>query len=118
MIQPQKRQREDIDGYAQLEELALDFLWYWNHNHIAKTIWQTLDPQLWELLKNPWVILQTISQQKLENHLADPEFRKFIDNLLETNRAELKNPTWFEQTYPQSPLNFFRRKTTGSPYFR
>ena len=105
MIQPQKRQREDIDGYAQLEELALDFLWYWNHNHIAKTIWQTLDPQLWELLKNPWVILQTISQQKLENHLADPEFRKFIDNLLETNRAELKNPTWFEQTYPQSPLS-------------
>ena len=97
--------REEIDGYDALEELALDFLWNWNRNHIVKKIWHVLDPELWELLKNPWVILQTVSQEKLERQLADPEFRKMVDDLLESNRLEQKSKTWFQHTYPQPPLS-------------
>src|SRR5689334_7389875 len=97
--------REEIDGYDALEELALDFLWNWNRNHIVKKIWHILDPELWELLKNPWVILQTISQEKLEHHLADPNFRKMVDDLIESNHQEQKAKTWFQQSYPESPLN-------------
>src|SRR5580692_616811 len=96
--------REEIDGYDALEELALDFLWYWDRNHIVKEIWQILDPELWELLKNPWVILQTISQEKLEHHLSDPQFRKLIDDLLEANRQEQKTPAWFQKKFSKSPL--------------
>lgn len=97
--------REELDGYDALEELALDFLWNWNHNHVVKKIWQTLDPQLWELLKNPWVILQTISQKKLEHFLADPHFRKLVNDLIESNHREQKAPTWFVQKHADCPLN-------------
>lgn len=97
--------REEIDGYAELEELALDFLWSWNRNHIVKKIWHILDPELWELLKNPWVILQTISQEKLEYHLSDPNFRKMVNDLLESNAETQKTKTWYQHTYPDSPLN-------------
>lgn len=96
--------REDIDGYEALEALALDFLWNWNRNHIVKKIWHILDPELWELLKNPWVILQTISQEKLERQLADPEFRKMVDDLIESNARDQKAPTWFQNKYPKAPL--------------
>jgi glycogen phosphorylase len=96
--------REEIDGYAALEELALDFLWNWNRNHIVKKIWQVLDPELWELLKNPWVILQTVSQETLERQLSNPDFRKMVDELLSTNRLEQKAPTWFQSKFSKSPL--------------
>jgi len=96
--------REEIDGYAALEELALDFLWNWNRNHIVKKIWQVLDPELWELLKNPWVILQTVSQETLERQLSNPDFRKMVDELLSTNHLEQKAPTWFQKKFSKSPL--------------
>lgn len=98
------RHRDDIDGYASLEELALDFYWSWGHNHAVKKIWQTIDPELWEALKNPWVILQTISQKKLERFLSDPQLRKTIDELLRMYRQESQAPTWFTQSHGKSPL--------------
>ncbi len=96
--------REGIKGYSDLEELALDFLWSWNQNHAVDTIWQQLDPELWGLLRNPWVILQTISKEKLEKKLADPNFRKNIDDLLQADKKDKKQPTWFEQTHGSSAL--------------
>jgi len=96
--------REEIKGYGSLERLALDFLWTWNQNHAADKVWEQLDPELWELLRNPWVILQTISREKLEGTLANPSFRKLVDDLLQTHQEEEKSPTWFEQTHGSSPL--------------
>ena len=49
-----------------LTQLALDLRWAWNH--AADELWRRLDPELWELTHNPWVILQTISQSKLDVH--------------------------------------------------
>ena len=98
------KNREEINGYAALEELALDFLWYWNRNHIAKKIWQMLDPELWESIKNPWVILQTVSQKKLEQMLADPHFRTLVDDLIHSQQIEAKKATWFAQKHSESPL--------------
>jgi len=49
--------RRDIDGYEELEALALNLLWSWNH--CGDKVWQELDSNLWNLTQNPWVILQT-----------------------------------------------------------
>ncbi len=97
--------REDIEGYAELEELALDFIWMWNQNHAAKKVWQTLDPELWNLSRNAWIILQSVSREKLEKALADKEFRNFVDDLLKANREETNSPSWFQKKYPKSPLS-------------
>lgn len=39
-----------------LTEIALDMSWSWNH--AADDLWNQLNPELWELRRNPWVMLQ------------------------------------------------------------
>ena len=41
-----------------LTDLALDLRWSFNHS--ADRLWEQLDPELWELTHNPWVLLQTV----------------------------------------------------------
>jgi starch phosphorylase len=64
-----------------------------------------LDPVLWDLTHNPWVVLQTVSREKLQHALADPAFRKTVDDLVQTRRDVETAPAWFQQTHPQSPLS-------------
>ncbi len=92
----------EIEGFDSLAELALDLRWSWNH--ATDGVWRTLDPVLWELTQNPWVVLQTVSRDQLERVLADPAFRDNIDNLLRAKRQEAETPAWFQQAHPQSPL--------------
>ncbi len=63
-----------------------------------------LIPILWELTQNPWVVLQTVSRDQIERVLADPVFRKNIDDLLRDKRQAAERPAWFQQKHPQAPL--------------
>ena len=92
----------DIDGFDSLAELALDMRWSWNH--ATDEVWRQLDPALWELTQNPWVVLQTVSRDKLQHMLADPAFRKKVDALVQTRRRALEAPAWFKQDHSQAPL--------------
>ncbi len=92
----------EIDGFDSLSELALDLHWSWNH--ATDEVWRQLDPNLWEFTQNPWVVLQTVSKDKLQSVLANPAFRKNIDGLLQAKRQAAEAPAWFQQVHPQSPL--------------
>ena len=93
-------------GLDKLAQLALDLRWSWSHS--ADEIWKRLDPELWELTANPWLIQQSMSPQRLEalklEIETDAAFRQHIELL----RAELneKNaaPAWFQTGHPSSPL--------------
>lgn len=89
-------------GVNELAELALDLQWSWNH--AADEIWNRLDPQLWELTHNPWVILQTVSRDRLEKNLADPDFLQKINTLVEEKESEYKAPAWFQKNHDNSLL--------------
>lgn len=93
----------EIEGIDDLVSLALDMRWSWNHG--SDEMWRKLDPELWEATANPWVILQTVSRQRLESALADPAFRAMMAGLLEHHRSEAHSPAWFQQNHPQSPLS-------------
>src|SRR5579885_1305772 len=93
----------EVEGFDSLAELALDMRWSWNH--AADEVWRQLDPALWELTHNPWVILQTVSRDNLERILANPGFRKEVDDLVQVKRRAADSPAWFQQSHPQSPLN-------------
>jgi starch phosphorylase len=93
----------DIDGFDLLAELALDMRWSWNH--ATDTLWRQLDPVLWGITHNPWVVLQTVSRDKLRRELADPAFRKNVDALTQTRRDRLRSDAWFQKTYPNSALS-------------
>ena len=72
----------EIEGFDNLAELALDMHWSWDHS--TDEVWRQLDPKLWEITHNPWVVLQTVSRDQIEGVLADPVFRK--------NDAKTKTP--------------------------
>src|SRR5208283_1236984 len=95
-------QPAEIDGFSSLAELARDLRWSWNHG--ADEGWNRLDPALWELTRNPWVILQTVSREKLRLLLANPEFRQKVDALIQAEKRAAESPAWFQHTHPQSPL--------------
>lgn len=86
-----------------LMELALDLSWSWKHH--ADALWQELEPELWDLTHNPWVVLQTASPDKLKRLLADPACKDLIEKLIERKRCEASTTTWFQQTYPAAPIS-------------
>jgi starch phosphorylase len=92
----------EVEGFDSLGELALDMRWSWNH--AADEVWVQLDPKLWDLTHNPWVVLQTVSRDRLQQALDDPVFRRKVDDLVETKRLEAEVPAWFQQRHPQNTL--------------
>jgi starch phosphorylase len=91
----------DVEGLESLVELALDMRWSWNHS--ADEVWKQLDPRLWDLTYNPWVILQTVSRDQLQRVLADPAFRQKVDDLVQAGHQAAESPAWFQDNYPQTP---------------
>lgn len=92
----------DIQGAEDLVELALNLSWSWNHS--THKIWSELEPALWKFTHNPWIVLKTVSRDKLQQKLTDPDFRNLVDQLVKQNREEADTPGWFQKTYPNSPL--------------
>jgi starch phosphorylase len=93
----------EIEGFDSLAALALDLHWSWNH--ATDEVWRQLDPELWETTHNPWVVLQTVSRDRIERVLANPVFRKHVDGLIEASRRAAEAPAWFQQNHPQAPLS-------------
>src|ERR1035437_927570 len=91
----------EVEGFDSLAELALDMRWSWNH--ATDKVWRQLDPALWELTQNPWVVLQTVSRDQLERVLADPAYLKNVDDLLRAKHHTAETPAWFQQHHPQAP---------------
>jgi starch phosphorylase len=91
-----------------LAELALNLRWSWNRS--SSELWGRLDPELWERTENPWVILQTVSREKLRAAAADPAFRQRVDALVREMHEAAERPTWFDKAFPHSPL-------TAAAYF-
>jgi starch phosphorylase len=91
-----------IEGIDDLSELALNLHWSWNH--ASDQIWEQLDAELWEATQNPWVILQTVSKDKIKAALAEPEFRYRLNDLLRQNRNSYQKDAWFQKQHQSSSL--------------
>ncbi len=93
----------DQAGVEILRRLALDLRWSWSH--ASDEVWKLLEPVLWARTHNPWVVLQTVSPQRLSAMLADDEFRSRIEHLAAAVRAAAQAPGWFQRRHPQAPLS-------------
>jgi len=89
-------------GMDELIELALDLRWSWDHS--ADEIWRPLAPELWDLTRNPWVILQTIAPSKLKDLTADVKFRTRLETLAQEMRTSRSAAAWFQESQAQAPL--------------
>ncbi len=92
----------NVEGFDSLAKLALDMRWSWNHS--ADEVWEKLDPVLWDLTHNPWVVLQTVSRDQLQLVLADADFRKKVDELVQAQRQTAESAAWFQEEFPDAPL--------------
>ena len=90
----------NVDGMDALAELALNLHWSWNH--ASDEIWENLDSELWQTTQNPWLILRTVSKEKIKSLLAAPDVRQRIrERLLENHESA---DTWFQQKHPGAGL--------------
>jgi glycogen phosphorylase len=94
---PVERSEEDA-----LRELALNLRWTWNHS--ADELWGRLDPVLWDLTQNPWIVLQTVSQERLREAWADAAFRQRVEELQAEQRAAGGRPRWFQSAHGDAQL--------------
>jgi glycogen phosphorylase len=92
-----------VEGLDDLVELALDLRWSWSHHE--DELWGPLNPDLWELTHNPWVVLQTLSVTRLKALAGDEAFRKQVEYLVNTNKHYLELPTWFQNKHALSPIS-------------
>ena len=86
-----------------LTDLALDLRW--SYNHSADQLWGQLDPELWELTHNPWILLQTVSGEKLQTVTSDPGFQKLLTDLHREKMVAEASEAWFQKTHPRSGLS-------------
>ena len=86
-----------------LTDLALDLRW--SFNHAADRLWEQLDPELWELTHNPWVVLQTVSREKLQSVTADPSFQKLLTDLQQEKARDEESDAWFQKAHPRSGVS-------------
>ncbi|MBF0456659.1 MAG: alpha-glucan family phosphorylase [Nitrospirae bacterium] len=95
--------------YNSLAELALNMRSSWNH--ATDEVWRALAPALWELTHDPWIVLQSVSHNRLEFVSGQsPDFSKNVNSLLQAMRQALEVPAWFQRHHTKSPL-------TGVAYF-
>jgi glycogen phosphorylase len=93
----------DLSISDALTDLALDLRWSFNHS--ADALWKQLDAELWELTHNPWIVLQTMSQEKLKAVTAEPSFQNLLTELHRRKIVAESSEAWFQKAHPHSSLS-------------
>ncbi len=83
---------EPLSGLA---TLALDLRWSWNHG--ADALWRQVSPKLWDETANPWLILVSVSDKRLEKLAGDARFLEKLQQQLDAREAHLKAKSWFSE---------------------
>ncbi|MGO9513458.1 MAG: alpha-glucan family phosphorylase [Steroidobacteraceae bacterium] len=85
-----------------LRQLALDLRWSWSH--ATDELWKQIEPDLWARTHNPWVVMRTVSYQRLAQILANPGFCGALERHMQEAREAEQASTWFQQAHPNSAL--------------
>ncbi|HEY0873560.1 MAG TPA: alpha-glucan family phosphorylase [Vicinamibacterales bacterium] len=77
---------------ARLSALALDVHWAWHH--AGDAVWKRLDETLWERTQNPWLLLQYVPVERLEQLAEDAAFLRDVQALEESEQRYRATPAW------------------------
>ncbi len=75
-------------GLETLADLATDLRWTWCHESDA--LWRRMAPEVWEQTENPYVVLQYLTEARLQELAADPDFRLHLENLAMQRQSYLE----------------------------
>jgi len=85
-----------------LMDLALDLRFSWSHE--ADHLWKQLNPELWSLTHNPWLILQAISESRFKQLAENDVFCARVQAIIEAEQESRNKPRWFRKTHASSAL--------------
>jgi starch phosphorylase len=87
---------------ARLHELAYNLWWTWNPDAVA--LYASIDPALWDRVKQSAVgLLSQVKPETLERRAADPDFLARYDAVLAVFDAYMHpKDTWYSRTYPDA----------------
>lgn len=86
-----------------LKDLALDLSV--SSIYYADELWQAVDKKLWEETRNPWKILQTLSEKQLKKLSKNKRFQALLEEHLEKRKKHLDQKGWFLENHRKSKLN-------------
>ena len=68
-------------------------------SYFANELWEKVDPELWKKTRNPWLILQTLSDIRKKELEQDKAFSSLLKSHLERREKDLQASNWFEKTH-------------------
>ena len=89
-------------GLEALTDLALDMRWTWNHS--TDSLWRMLDKEVWEVTENPWILLQDVPDERLQQLANDKHFRQELKRLSDEREKHLADRGWYGQAQPHTDL--------------
>lgn len=79
---------------SKLRALALDLRWTWSHE--GDEFWGSVATELWEETHNPWVILQSLTKDRLAALAADVKFGEELNTFAAEREQYLRTAGWFK----------------------
>ena len=92
--------RDLPEPLQELTMLALDLRWCWHHG--TDVLWRAIDRELWEATANPWLILGTVSDQRLETLATDTRFLEELGRQLAARQAHMCAETSFGRQHAEA----------------
>jgi starch phosphorylase len=86
-----------------LDELARDLRW--STGCQAKELWSRLDPGLWHQLENPVLLMQNISNERLQRAGQDREIVDLLHAVQASRARSLLRTSYYESHYSSAPID-------------
>ncbi|MCR8916011.1 glycosyltransferase family 1 protein [Marinobacter panjinensis] len=86
---------ESLSG---LFTLALDLRWTWHHG--SDELWRALDEDTWEATRNAWLVLNSVSDDRLQELAEDPAFQNSYEDQINAHHEFVHANTWYSDDCP------------------
>ena len=83
-------------------DLATDLRWTWSH--AGDAVWKAMDPQLWEQSENPFVVIQNLTRERLEELNQNAQFKQHLDDLTAARNSYCDRCGWFGEAHADTAL--------------
>lgn len=81
------------DHFEMLRSLAFDLGIRWSEAN--EDIWLELNAEVWEMTHNPCLVLNAVSREKIDQHLAEVRFLARVQRITDEHQQQLAAQSWF-----------------------
>ena len=83
-------------------ELATDLRWTWSH--AGDELWKAMAPDIWDRTENPYVVLQNMTRERIQELDNNSQFKERLLQLKATHSDYCSQRSWYDETYGDNAL--------------